>query len=169
MNCSQSGHTLDYMAAPAPDATRWLDEDEMAFWLTFLEASYAVTGSVEAELKQDAGMGFDDYDVLVHLSEAEGRRLRMSELSEQSLHSRSRLTQRVDRLVERGLVRREKCPEDRRGTFAVLTDEGFARIRDAAPGHVEAVRVALIDRLTPEELRTGTEILRRLTRRPDHD
>jgi DNA-binding MarR family transcriptional regulator len=93
----------------------------------------------------------------------------MSELSEQSLHSRSRLTQRVDRLVERGLVRREKCPEDRRGTFAVLTDEGFARIRDAAPGHVEAVRVALIDRLTPEELRTGTEILKRLTRRPNHD
>ncbi len=157
------------MAAPQPDSPRWLNENEMAFWLSFLKASLTVTGSIEAELRRDAGMGFDDYGVLARLAEAKDRRLRMSELSEWSLHSRSRITQRVDRLVERGLVRREKCPEDRRGTFAVLTDDGFARIEAAAPGHLKAVRQTLIDRLTPEDLRVGTEILSRLVEPPDPD
>lgn len=137
----------------------WLNDEELEFWRTFIAATTTVMGNIEADLKADVGIGFDDYEVLVHLSESEGRRLRMSELSERLLHSRSRLSQRVDRMVHRGLVEREKCPEDGRGTFAVLTDKGFSMIETAAPQHVEAVRSALIDRLSPEQLRSGQEML----------
>jgi DNA-binding MarR family transcriptional regulator len=137
----------------------WLNSEELEFWRAFIAATTTVMGNVEAELKADAGIGFDDYEVLVHLSEAEDRRLRMSDLSERLLHSRSRLSQRVDRMVQRGLVQREKCPEDGRGTFAVLTDEGFSVIEQAAPQHVAAVRSALIDRLSADQLRSGQKIL----------
>jgi len=137
----------------------WLNDEELAFWRSFIAANYTVMGNIEAELKADSGIGFDDYEVLVHLSETDGHRLRMSDLSDRLLHSRSRLSQRIDRMMARGLVRREKCPEDGRGTFAVLTDEGLTTIESAAPQHVEAVRAALVDRLSPQQLRTGQEML----------
>ncbi len=144
----------------------WLNEEELAFWRAFIAANFTVMGSIEAELKADAGIGFDDYEVLVHLSETDGHRMRMSELSDRLLHSRSRLSQRVDRMEARGLVRREKCADDGRGTFAVLTDTGLTAIEIAAPQHVEAVRSALIDRLSPEQLRAGREMLDALTESP---
>lgn len=134
------------------DDTRWLDETEMRAWRSFAEASGRVLQALEASLKESAEMSFDDYEVLVYLSESPERRLRMTELSERLLHSQSRLTQRIDRLVERGWVRREKCDEDRRGTFAVLTPDGFAAIEAAAPQHVADVRRLLIDHLGDEEV-----------------
>ena len=103
------------------DDVRWLDADELLMWRSFIDAASTVLGSVEADMKRDTdGLTFDDYEVLVHLSESPEHRLRMAELSERLLHSRSRLTQRVDRMVDRGLLAREKCPDDKRGTFAVL-------------------------------------------------
>jgi len=141
---------------------RWLNEDEMAFWRGFLQSANTVLSAIESDLRADAGIGHDDYEVLVLLSEVDNHRMRMSELSRRLTHSRSRLTQRIDRMITRGHVRREPCPDDKRGTLAVLTDEGLACIERAAPQHVESVRAVLIDRLTPEQLRAGREIFDQL-------
>jgi DNA-binding MarR family transcriptional regulator len=92
------------------------------------------------------------YEILVRLSETDGRALRMSELADSTRSSRSRLSHAVARLEERGWVQREDCPTDRRGQLARLTDAGFAVLAAAAPGHVSAVRGYLVDALTPEQL-----------------
>lgn len=141
---------------------RWLDETEMRAWRGFIEVSGRVVQALDASLKESAGMTFDDYEVLVHLSEAPERRLRMTELSERLLHSQSRLTQRVDRLVKRGWVCREKCDEDRRGTFAVLTADGFAAIASAAPQHLADVRRLLLDHIRHGELASVADIFERI-------
>jgi DNA-binding MarR family transcriptional regulator len=86
------------------------------------------------------------------------RRLRMSELAAQSLSSKSRRSHQVSRLERQGWVRREECPTDRRGAFAVLTDKGFDVLAEAAKGHVEDVRRHLFDHLTPEQVHTLGEI-----------
>jgi len=144
------------------DDTPWLDEQESRIWRSFLEATGRINSQLNDSLKASTGLTMDDYEVLVHLSEAEPHRVRMTELSHRLLHSQSRLTQRVDRLAKRGLVRREKCPEDGRGTFAVLTDEGLEVITDAAPDHVRDVRAELIDLIKPKERAVLADILERL-------
>ncbi|HZP30081.1 MAG TPA: MarR family transcriptional regulator [Acidimicrobiia bacterium] len=106
----------------------------------------------ERDLQRDAGLPMAYYEILVRLSEAPDRRLRMSDLADRSQSSRSRLSHAVARLEASGWVRRESCPTDRRGAIAVLTDEGFAALRAAAPAHVESVRRHLFDQLTPEQL-----------------
>jgi DNA-binding MarR family transcriptional regulator len=100
------------------------------------------------------------YSLLVWLSETPERRMRMTELAERSKITRSRLSHAISRLEQNGWVRRENCPSDRRGQLAVLTDEGFAALAAAAPGHVEAVRSAIFDRLTPDQIRQLGEIHR---------
>jgi DNA-binding MarR family transcriptional regulator len=97
-------------------------------------------------------MSVTDYGVLVQLSEEEGGRLRMSELADRLLLSPSGLTRRLDGLVSAGLVERTRCPTDRRGAYAVLTPAGWARLRSAAPDHVEQVRRHFVDRLSREQL-----------------
>lgn len=143
-------------------ATRWLDQTEMRLWRAFLEANGRVIRRVNDGLKSAADLTLDDYEVLVHLSEADDRRLRMSDLSERLLHSQSRLSQRVDRLARRGYVIREKCHDDGRGTFAVLTAEGFDALTSAAPHHVTDVRAALVDLVRPDERTVLAEVLERL-------
>ncbi|MEM7339846.1 MAG: MarR family transcriptional regulator [Actinomycetota bacterium] len=143
---------------------RWLDSTEMRIWLAYLEATGRVGQRLEASLKATGAMSLEDYEVLVHLSEADGGRLRMTELSNRLLHSQSRLSQRVDRLVARDLVRREKCPDDRRGTFAVITDHGFDTIRSLAPRHVADVRELLIDQIEPHEREILADVLERIAR-----
>lgn len=142
--------------------TRWLDDDEMRLFRAFLAASSGITSRLDTLLKAACGLSLDDYEVLVHLSEAEEHRLRMSELSARLLHSRSRLTQRVDRLVDRGFLTREKCDADARGTWAVLTPVGLAELERAAPLHVEHVRAHLFDQLDASEVSGLTEALERL-------
>ncbi|MFV2038942.1 MAG: MarR family winged helix-turn-helix transcriptional regulator [Acidimicrobiales bacterium] len=146
--------------------TDWLNDEEMRLWRGFVTASAGVLQQIDAALKADADLDFDDYEVLVYLSEAEARRLRMNTLSEELLHSRSRLSQRIDRLVTRGLVRREKCTEDGRGTFAVLTDEGFATIEAASHDHVRAVWEYMLDLVEPEELDVAIAIFDRIAAGP---
>lgn len=147
----------------------WLDPLEMRIWRAFIETNGRVLPALDASTKAEAGLSFDDYEVLVHLSEADERRLRMTELSERLLHSQARLTQRINRLSERGLVRREKCPEDRRGTFAVITDDGMATIVRTAPIHVSDVRAHLIDLIEPDEREVLVRVLERIAAagRPD--
>lgn len=144
------------------DDTPWLDPVEDRIWRFFLEASGAISAQLSDALKERTGLTMDDYEVLVHLSEADPQRLRMTELSQRLLHSQSRLTQRIDRLAKRGLVAREKCPDDGRGTFAVLTDAGMQFIVDAAPDHVRDVRAALVDLIKPEERELVADVLERL-------
>ncbi|MER5455261.1 MarR family transcriptional regulator [Micromonospora sp. NPDC002389] len=148
--------------------TRWLDPDEQRTWRAFLTASRALMETLDRELQRDAGMPHAYYEILVRLSEAPERRLRMSELAEASGSSRSRLSHAVARLEAAGWVRREDCPTDRRGQIALLTDDGFAALAAAAPGHVEGVRRHLFDALSPaqvDQLRRISEALAdRLTR-----
>ena len=134
----------------------------MRIWLGFLEASARISAKLGESIKAISGLTFDDYEVLVHLSESEGRRLRMTELSQRLLHSQSRLTQRVDRLGTRGLVSREKGPDDRRGTFACITNEGAALIKEIAPQHVCDVRSLLIDLVEPDEREVIAQVFERL-------
>ncbi|BCB88088.1 MarR family winged helix-turn-helix transcriptional regulator [Phytohabitans suffuscus] len=131
--------------------TRWLSEEEQRTWRAFLHASRALWDTLDRELQRDAGMPHAYYEILVRLSEAPSRMLRMSDLAEATSSSRSRLSHAVARLEEYGWVRREDCPTDRRGQLAVLTDQGFEVLAAAAPGHVEGVRTHLFDQLSPEQ------------------
>lgn len=138
--------------------TKWLSEEEQCTWRAFLAAMRLLTDQLDRELQRDAGIPHTYYEILVALSEAPGRRLRMNELADICRSSRSRLSHAVSRLEEAGWVRREACPNDRRGYLAVMTDAGFAAIEAAAPGHVEGVRRHVFDVLTPEQLRQLHEI-----------
>ena len=138
--------------------TRWLDQDEQRTWRAFLTAIRLLTDQLDRELQRDADIPHTYYEILVALSEAPGRTLRMSQLADLSQSSRSRLSHAVSRLEEAGWVRREPCPTDKRGSLAVLTDKGFAVLEAAAPGHVESVRRHLFDVLTPEQVSQLGEI-----------
>ncbi|WP_406081829.1 MarR family winged helix-turn-helix transcriptional regulator [Micromonospora sp. NBC_00858] len=142
--------------------TRWLDSDEQRTWRAYLTASRALMDTLDRELQRDAGMPHAYYEILVRLSEAPDRQLRMSDLAEVTGSSRSRLSHAVARLESAGWVRREECPTDRRGQVALLTDAGFATLAAAAPGHVEGVRRHLFDALSPaqvDQLRRISETL----------
>ena len=149
--------------------TRWLDEREQSAWRAYLASTRLLAAQLERDLQQASGMPHAYYEILVRLSETPGRTLRMSELADASDSSRSRLSHAVARLEEAGWVVRESCPTDRRGAFARLTDEGFAALEAAAPGHVESVRTHLMDQLSPEQVDQLREIseavLRGLRRR----
>jgi len=145
--------------------TRWLDADEQRTWRAYLHAHRLLLDAVDAQLRRDSGMPHAYYEILVRLSEEEARALRMAELADATRMSASRLSHAIARLEERGWVRRQDCPTDRRGQVAVLTDDGFAALAAAAPGHVEAVRDALFDTLDAEQIRHLGEISETLARR----
>lgn len=130
----------------------WLNDEEMAAWLTFLEVSHLLDRAIEQQLRQDADISHAQFEVLNRLAATGAGRLRMSELADLIVVSRSGLTYQVTQLEKAGLVRREKCPGDDRGVVAVLTPAGRAALERAAPGHVRLVRHALIDALTPAQL-----------------
>jgi DNA-binding MarR family transcriptional regulator len=130
----------------------WLSADEMRLFRAFLSSTSGITSRLDAHLKNSSGIALDDYEVLVMLSEAPDQRVRMSELSDMLLHSRSRLSQRVDRLVGRDYVERERCDDDARGTWAVLTSQGIAALRAAAPHHVAHVRAHMFDHIDPSDI-----------------
>jgi DNA-binding MarR family transcriptional regulator len=139
--------------------TRWLSDDEQRVWREFGAATGMLQGHIEGQLQRDSGMPQAYYQVLVVLSEAPNRSLRMSELANARHSSRSRLSHAVARLEANGWVRREACPTDKRGAWAVLTDTGFAALVAAAPAHVAAVREALFAPLTPEQVAQLGEIM----------
>jgi DNA-binding MarR family transcriptional regulator len=149
------------VAAPAGPRTG-LDDVELAAWRTFLRAHAQVTRRLEHDLLAEHDLPLASYDVLVQLSEAPGRSLRMTELAERVLLSRSGLTRLVDRLVRDGLVERQACPSDARGTLAVLTDAGRARLTAAWPTHLRGVVDAVVARLSHDELATLRDLLGRL-------
>lgn len=121
-------------------------------WRSFLFGVNRLLEHLDHSLQEHHGIPLTDYEILVFLSEAPRRRLRMSELADQVLVSRSRLTYRVDRLVERGLVVRSEVADDRRGLYAELTEAGGRLLAEAAKTHVEDVRTRLMDHIGPGEL-----------------
>ncbi|MFG1695813.1 MarR family winged helix-turn-helix transcriptional regulator [Nonomuraea sp. NPDC049309] len=140
---------------------RWLDSTEMAAWRAFLSTFHLLERRIEEQLKSTAGLTHPQYEILVRLSEAPGRRMRMTELARGVVASKSALTYQVTQLEKAGLVARETCPSDDRGVLAVLTDEGMRCLERVAPGHLEVVRAYLIDRLSREELQAMTDAMRR--------
>jgi DNA-binding MarR family transcriptional regulator len=136
----------------AADEPRWLDADEQKAWRAWLYSSQLLTERLNAELQHGTGIPHAYYEILVQLSETPGRMLRMSDLADRCLSSRSRLSHAVSRLEERGWIRRQVCEEDGRGQLAVLTDDGFAALEAAAPIHVESVRRHLFDQLSKEQV-----------------
>jgi DNA-binding MarR family transcriptional regulator len=149
------------------DEPRWLTDAEQRTWRGLLAATQMLFDRIESDLQRTSDLSHADYEILVRLSEAPDQALRMSDLAEQATFSRSRLSHAISRLEKDGVVERRPCPSDRRGLLAVLTDKGFARLVEAAPGHVESVRRALLDPLTAEQISELGEIACTLQRHLD--
>lgn len=147
---------------------RWLDPDEQRTWRAFFAASHLLLDQLDRELQRDAGMPHAYYEILVRLSEAPDRQLRMSDLAHHTRSSRSRLSHAVARLEERGWVTRRDCDTDRRGQIATLTDAGMTALAAAAPGHVDGVRTHLFDQLTAEQVIQLQQISERIAGQLDH-
>lgn len=132
--------------------THWLDVEEQQIWRLLLRVHSRVIDRLDDDLEQAHGIGLADYDVLVQLSEAPGTSLRMAELAGRLQLSPSGLTRRIDSMVRRGLVAREPCDSDGRGSFAVLTAQGMDMVEEAAPTHVAGVRRYVFDTLERRSL-----------------
>ena len=145
---------------------RWLEEDERAAWLRLVAVTELLPGILDGQLRRESGLTHFEYYVLAMLSEAPDRTLRMTALAQRTNATLPRLSHVVQRLEARGLVERFPCPEDGRATNARLTEQGWAAVVEAAPGHVAAVRHHVLDPLTPEQVdqltRIGDALLTRL-------
>jgi DNA-binding MarR family transcriptional regulator len=134
------------------DTTRWLDRRELRAWIRLVGVLELLPGALDAQLRRDADVTHFEYYLLAMLSEAPERTLRMTELARQTNATLPRLSHVVSRLEDRGLVERFPCPEDRRATNARLTEAGWAKVQEAAPGHVATVRQHVIDALSDEQI-----------------
>lgn len=131
---------------------RWLDDDEMAAWLPFVQLVYLLPQALDRQLRDEMGISHTWYSMLAALSAAPDRTLSMGELARLSMASPSRLTHAIGTMEKRGWVVRRPCPTDKRSLYAVLTDEGFAALEAMAPSHVAEVRRRVFDRLTPTQV-----------------
>lgn len=148
---------------PAADTVRWLDDEQQWAWRRFLEGTSRFYEALDRAHDAGLPLALSEYHLLVQLSEAPDRTLRMSALADYLALSRSRLTHTVDRMEARGLVERRPVPGDRRGVNCVMTDVGFAALVQAAPHHVAAVRRLLVDVLEPEEMATLGRAMAKVT------
>ncbi|WFE29013.1 MarR family transcriptional regulator [Solwaraspora sp. WMMD791] len=128
------------------------DTQRLAAWRAYIESSQRLLTLLGDELREHCGLSLADYHVLLLLSEAPERRLRMGELASRLIFSPSRLTYQVATMQRRGLVERQSCPQDRRGSHAVLTAEGLSQLRTAAPVHLAAVRRVFLDHLDDSDI-----------------
>ncbi|WP_174243489.1 MarR family winged helix-turn-helix transcriptional regulator [Cellulomonas sp. SLBN-39] len=140
-------------AAPHDEQpVRWLTEDQQRDWRAFRDGTALLLDALGRELDEQSGLSLGEYELLVRLSEAPDRTLRMSDLAGDLAHSRSRLTHTVARMERAGLVRRERATCDARGVNCVMTEQGWATLVAAAPGHVRSVRAHLVDALDADQL-----------------
>ena len=140
----------------------WLNPREMKAWRSYIIASRRLLDALDFDLDQH-DLSMADYEVLALLSDAPERKMRMSELAELAMLSKSRLSHRMKVMEKAGWVKREDCPDDKRGYFAVMTDKGFRSIAKAAPDHVESVRNRLLDHLTVKDQEDISRIFDRVT------
>ncbi|HEX3783827.1 MAG TPA: MarR family winged helix-turn-helix transcriptional regulator [Pseudonocardiaceae bacterium] len=149
----------------APQEPRWLNNEEMRAWRSFIQVGVLLNRRIDQQLKEDSGLSHVQYAVLIWLTEAPGGELRMTELAGIMNTSKSGLTYQVNQLEKAGLVRRKPDPDDVRGVIAAITEEGRRQQATAAPGHVALVRELLIDLLTPEQLTAIADGLGEVRRR----
>ncbi len=149
------------MSLSVPRARRSLRESELGAWRGLLSAHAALTKTLDAELEQSHGVGLTSYEVLVRLDRAPGRRMRMCELADSVLLSRSGVTRLVDRLERDGLLAREECADDARGAFAVLTGAGEQLLAQARETHVEGIHRHFLSRFSDQELEALDALLGR--------
>ena len=152
-----------------PPKLRWLDPEERQAWISLGSVLMRLPAALDAQLRRDAGISHFEYQVMAGLSGAPDRTMRMSELAVLAEGSLSRLSQVVGRLEKRGWVRRTPDPSDGRYTLAILTDDGWTKVVDTAPGHAKAVRGYVFDPLTRAQIRQLTGIGRRIMRAIDPD
>ena len=142
--------------------TPWLTAAEQQVWRSFLGGTIVLNDRLDRDLRTAHGLSMPEYEILVRLSEAPDRSIRMAELAAAVSHSRSRVTHTIARLEREGLVFRGQCSEDGRGVSAVMTDKGFALLEDAAHTHVRGVHAYLVDNATPEEFEVLGQIMQRV-------
>jgi DNA-binding MarR family transcriptional regulator len=152
--------------------TRWLDSDQQQAWRAYIVGTTLLMERLDRDLREHHDISLPEYEILVRLSEAPDRMLRMAELADSVKNSRSRITHTIARMERDELVERRQCAADGRGVFAMLTDKGYALLVDAAPTHVASVRDGLVDVVEPADLvsigRAFTAIAGKLsTGRPD--
>ena len=150
------------MALQNATTPRWLNPAEMKAWRRYIIASRRLLEALDYDLA-DHELSMADYEVLAQLSDAPERKMRMSELAEVAMLSRSRLSHRIKVMEKAGWVKREACPDDKRGFFAVMTPKGWKAIVAAAPDHVASVRLRFLDHLTVADQKVLAEIFERVT------
>ena len=136
--------------------------DRLEIWEGLLRAHAAMVAALEEEMEREQRLSLRWYEVLLHLSRASDGRLRMHDLADVVLESKSGLTRVVDRMEDAGLVKRESCPSDKRGVFAVLTDAGRTRFRQAAPLHLRGIERHFARYVTADDVATLRQLLDRL-------
>lgn len=137
---------------------RWLTDAEYRAWIGYRRMRARLDLQLARDLARESGLSEPDYDVLSTVSETPEQRMRLGELAAWMLWSKSRLSHHITRMQQRGLVVRQECGSDGRGTFVALTEQGLQAIRSAAPGHVASVRRHFIDLLTPDQIETLTAV-----------
>ena len=142
-------------------APKWLTPNEMVAWRRYIIASRQLLAALDADLKEH-DLTLPDYEILALLSDASDRQMRMSELAKIALLSRSRLSHRMKVMEKAGWLKREPCPVDKRGYFAVMTAKGWKAIVAAAPDHVESVRARFIDHLSRADQEAIAQIFARI-------
>ena len=157
----------NYLSADAPGAARsdhvLLTREELGAWRGLLRVHAGMTKALDAELVREHGLPLSSYEVLLFLADAPDGRLRMSELADGVLLSRSGLTRLVDRMERDGLLRRERCEDDARGYYAIITDAGRELFQRARATHLDGVRELFLSRLSAAELRTLAELWERVS------
>jgi DNA-binding MarR family transcriptional regulator len=143
--------------------TPWLTQEQLRLWRAFLGGTTVLFDQLDRDLRTKHDLSMGEYEILVRLSEAPHRSIRMAELAAAVAHSRSRVTHTISRLERDGIVRRDSCSDDGRGVSAVLTDHGFSVLEEAAHTHVRGVQAYLIENASPEEFAALGRIMERVT------
>ena len=153
--------------------TKWLNDEQQKHWRAWIAATTLLSDQLNRELQSSCGLTLADYEILVRLSDAPDRKIRMSDLASITLSSRSRLTHQINRMEEAGLVTREACPDDRRGQLCAMTNQGWKTLVAAAPAHVASVRAHFVDILRADEYaalgRAAGKIAAHIDSLPDRD
>ncbi len=155
---------------PASQDVPWLSADEQASWRAVMRLVAKLPRALDRQLRRDAELSLVEYEALAFLAEEQGRTMRMSRLAEATTTSLPRLSQLMTRLEQRGLAYRQPDPQDGRFTQALLTDDGYRKVVEAAPGHATTVRALVVDALGPDRMRRlgedAGEIVRRIDTSP---
>ena len=168
MTCQQfGGGEEESYHEPMTDEVRWLDAKQQGAWQHVINLISTLPFALHRDLQNDAGLSLQDYDVMARITDMPGKRARISELGRALHWEKSRLSHHLTRMQKRGLVRREECPDDARGALVSLTDDGWAAVEAAAPGHVRLVRELVFDQLSKAEVASLSSILAKVLTRLD--